>query len=83
MQTSLFEVEPGTKFVQPRSSVKQRFASPYAEVRGEPISFRLPRSLDVALRSRVGWRSKADNPKLKAAIENALVLWLAGNEEKN
>lgn len=83
MQTSLFPVETANKNTQPRTNVTNKFASPYPEVRGEPISFRLPRSLDSALRSRVGWKSKADNPKLKAAIENALLLWLAGNDGNN
>lgn len=63
---------------QPRGS-RSRFASPYDERRGEPISFRLPISLDLSLRSAVGWRSSADNPRLKAAVENALLLWLNGN----
>ncbi len=58
---------------------RAQLVSPYAEPRGEPISFRLSRSLDLALRSAVGWKSKADNPKLKAAVENALLLWLAGD----
>lgn len=56
---------------QPRAP-RGRFASPYAERRGEAIALRLSQSLDQALRATVGWRSKADNAALKAWVEEAI-----------
>jgi hypothetical protein len=56
---------------QPRAT-QGRFASPYAERRGEAIALRLPQSLDQSLREIVGWQSKADNSSLKAWVEAAI-----------
>lgn len=56
---------------QPRAT-QGRFASPYAERRGEAIALRLPQSLDQSLREIVGWQSKADNATLKDWVEAAI-----------
>lgn len=45
-----------------------RFDSPYKERRGDPISLRLPVSLDQKLRDRCG----NDRAKIRAFIEEAL-----------
>jgi hypothetical protein len=56
---------------QPRAQ-RGRFASPYSERRGAAIALRLPQSIDQSLRNIVGWRSKDDNPNLKAWVEAAI-----------
>jgi hypothetical protein len=56
---------------QPRQKTG-KFASPYQERRGNPISLRLPQSLDEAMRAAVSWQSAEDNHKLKEWIEDAI-----------
>jgi hypothetical protein len=56
---------------QPRDS-SGTFTSPYSERRGDPISFRLPHSLDAQVRQASGWQSGADNAALRVWIETAL-----------
>ena len=63
---------------QPRTK-KGKFESQYKEKRGQPISIRLPESLDQKLRDAVGWESSADNPKLKHWLENAIATQLSKN----
>ena len=61
---------------QPRSKTG-KFESQYKEKRGQPISIRLPESLDQKLRDAVGWSSSADNPKLKQWLEDAIAARLS------
>jgi hypothetical protein len=56
---------------QPRQKTG-KFASPYQERQGNPISLRLPQSLDEAMRTAVSWQSAEDNHKLKKWIEDAI-----------
>ena len=56
---------------QPRTT-KGKFTSQYQERRGQPISLRLPETLDRELREVVGWTGSADNPELKAWVEEAI-----------
>jgi hypothetical protein len=67
---------------QPRTE-KGTFESQYQERRGQPISIRLPESLDTKLRKVVGWESSADNPKLKQWIEEAIAARLSATTEKS
>lgn len=68
------------KLNQPRGQAG-RFASMYAEKRGDAIALRLPLSLDQALRQVVGWQSKADNAVLKAWVEDAIAQKLLNDEK--
>ena len=61
---------------QPRTK-KGKFESQYKEKRGQPISIRLPESLDQKLRDAIGWESSADNPKLKQWLEDAIAARLS------
>jgi hypothetical protein len=67
---------------QPRAQ-RGRFASPYNERRGAAIALRLPQSIDQSLRKIVGWRSKADNPTLKAWVEAAIREKLERHQREN
>lgn len=63
-----------------KTGVRGRFESIYSEPRGEAIALRLPQSLDERLRKAVGWQSKDDNDKLKAAVEAAIKKFLGETE---
>lgn len=57
---------------QPRDTKSGKFGSEYKEKRGEVIALRLPQSLDQEVRDRAGWKSAADNYKLKEYVEAAI-----------
>ncbi len=64
-------------FMQQPRTKKGTFESQYKERRGQPISIRLPESLDQKLRDAVGWKSSEDNPKLKQWLEDAIMARLS------
>ena len=64
-------------FMQQPRTKKGTFESQYKERRGQPISIRLPESLDAQLRDAVGWKSSEDNPKLKEWLEDVIAARLS------
>ena len=70
-------------FMQQPRTKKGTFESQYKERRGQPISIRLPESLDQKLRDAVGWESSADNPKLKQWLEDAIAARLSENKKNS